>query len=149
MTSGGQESGGDKTLSAYSRLEAALKSSGAGNVRLVLEDIEDENGTSVDVPRDAVEAFARVLELLGEGAEVEILAKDTELTTQEAAEILNVSRPHLVDLLESGKLPFHKVGSHRRVELANVLEYKRARKTQSRKRMEELAREDEQLGLDY
>ncbi|MFB6374623.1 MAG: excisionase family DNA-binding protein, partial [Bradymonadaceae bacterium] len=66
-----------------------------------------------------------------------------------AAEVLNVSRPYLVERLEEGEIPFRKVGSHRRIRLQDVLEYKRAQKEESRRRLEELAAEDERLDIDY
>lgn len=103
----------------------------------------------LELPRRALEALHEILDILEDGGDVDVVPKDRELTTTEAAEVLNVSRPHLVDLLEDGEIPFHRVGSHRRVRLADLLEYKSEQKRESRERMEALADEDERLDIDY
>ena len=110
--------------------------------------VEIDNKT-LEVSRKALEALGDVLEVLERGSEVEVVEKEKELTTGEAAEMLNVSRPYLVDLLESGEIPFRKVGSHRRVRLADVQEYREKQQNQSRSKMEALAREDEKLDVEY
>lgn len=77
------------------------------------------------VPRAAFQLLLDVLAQLAEGNAVTVVPVRAELTTQEAAELLNVSRPHVVHLMEQGEMPFRKVGTHRRVRAADVLEYKR------------------------
>lgn len=72
-----------------------------------------------------------------------------ELTTQEAADMLNVSRPHLVKLLEEGVLPFHKTGRHRRVRFADLMVYRDARQKESESAMAELAEQAQQLRMGY
>ncbi|MCT8341707.1 helix-turn-helix domain-containing protein [Photorhabdus kleinii] len=68
-------------------------------------------------------------------------------TTQEAANILNVSRPHMVKLLEDGCLPFHKTGRHRRIRFADLMEYKKQRNAESMEAMRELANQAQELGI--
>jgi len=72
-----------------------------------------------------------------------------ELTTQEAADLLNVSRPHLVKLLEDGALPFHRTGKHRRIRFADLMQYKETRDRASEDAMAELAKQAQALAMGY
>jgi excisionase family DNA binding protein len=72
----------------------------------------------------------------------------SELTTQQAAEVLNVSRPFVIKLLESGQLPFRKVGTHRRIPAADLFAYKRQQTVDSEETMAELARHAQELALE-
>ncbi|HCL3680301.1 TPA: helix-turn-helix domain-containing protein [Pseudomonas aeruginosa] len=83
------------------------------------------------------------------GNSVRVVPIHAELTTQEAADLLNVSRPHLVKLLEEGDLPHHKTGRHRRVCFSDLMEYKQQRDAVSHKVMDELANLSEEVGLGY
>jgi len=80
---------------------------------------------------------------------VTVLPVHTELTTQKAAELLRVSRPHLIKLLEEGEISFRKVGTHRRVALEDVLEFDRKDRERRVQIADELSREAQELGLDY
>ena len=72
-----------------------------------------------------------------------------ELTTKEAADILNVSRPHLVKLLEAGEIPFHKTGTHRRVRFEHLRNYKDQMRAEQERALEELAAQAQELGMGY
>lgn len=111
--------------------------------------LRDAAGHEVAVPTSVGQMLAKVARQLVNGNAVTIVPTHTELTTQQAADLLNVSRPYLVRLLEAKEIPYDRTGTHRRVRLADVLDYKRHRTEQREavlRRMGERAEED---GLEY
>ena len=103
----------------------------------------------VVLPAAAVRLLGALLTELAKGNAVTLMPHHAELTTQEAADLLNVSRPFLVGLLESGQLPHHKVGTHRRVRFSDLMVYKRTRDAESDKALRELASLSQDMKLDY
>jgi excisionase family DNA binding protein len=101
------------------------------------------------LPQAAVRLLLDVLGQIADGNAVSVVATQAELTTQQAADMLSVSRPFLVGLLEKGELPFHKVGTHRRVRFGHVLAYKRREHEARHHALDELARQAQELGLGY
>ncbi len=99
------------------------------------------------IPRPTVVMLAQVLSLLESGHGVQIIPKDAELTTQQAADVLNVSRPYLIGLLESRQIPFRKVGRHRRITFEALMEYKRQDDSKRRAAADDLADLSQELGL--
>lgn len=99
------------------------------------------------IPRPTVVMLAQVLSLLESGHGVQIIPKDAELTTQQAADVLNVSRPYLIGLLESREIPFRKVGRHRRITFEALMEYKRQDDSKRRAAADDLADLSQELGL--
>ena len=93
---------------------------------------------SASVPASAFQGFLRVLELLASGHGVRIDPMDEELTTEEAARLVGVSRPHLVGLLEKGEIPFRKVGSRRRIRASDLAAYMEVRDRRRREGRAEL-----------
>jgi len=103
----------------------------------------------VPIPAAAVRLLESMLSEMAKGNALTVLPVREEVTTQEAAELLNVSRPFLVRLLEDRKLPSRKVGTHRRVRLQDVLAYKRQLFENRSQALSELAAEAQKLDLGY
>lgn len=99
------------------------------------------------VPREAAVLLAQVLGYLASGEGVTIMPESAELTTQQAAEFLNVSRPYLIKLLETGKIPFRLVGTHRRVRFRDLREYKNRDDLERRRAADDLTGLSQELGL--
>ncbi|WP_053960753.1 helix-turn-helix domain-containing protein [Sulfobacillus thermosulfidooxidans] len=113
--------------------------------RLVLMD--DAQHDAVDLPTPLVHVLMEVANQLAQGHSVAILPDDKELTTQQAANLLQVSRPFLIKLLETGHIPYHTVGSHRRILLRDLMEYKQNRDRLRKDRIHQIVRLSESIGL--
>ncbi len=99
------------------------------------------------LPAAAVVLLVRILEEMARGNAVTLIPVHAELTTQEAADMLNLSRPSLIQLLEEGKIEYRKVGTHRRVRFEALMKYKRRADADRLAALEELAAYDQELGL--
>ena len=118
------------------------------NQRIQIFDAKNE-AHQVELPTSALRLLVDVLSELAEGNAVKVVPIHAELTTQEAADMLNVSRPHLVKLLESGALAFHKTGKHRRIRFADLMVFKTEQDRASAQAMEALAKQAQELQLGY
>lgn len=104
---------------------------------------------SVQLPPASLKLIGQLLGAMGEGRPITLVPAKQELTTVEAANFLNVSRPFVIKEIEAGRLPHRKVGTHRRVAFEDLVEYARAMRQRQEKALEDLAEETRALGLDY
>lgn len=127
-----------------SRLLAALIGRGdTAQLRLVDGDQE------ITVPVSAIKMLVDILNQMAQGNAMSLVPIHAELTTQEAADFLNVSRPYVVKLIEQGELPCHKVGVRRRVLFKHLMEYKERRDQQSMEAVNALSQQAQDLGMGY
>ena len=114
---------------------------------LQLRMLDDPTEATVRIPASAVQMLVRILEEMALGNTVALTPIKAELTTQEAADMLNISRPSLIQLLDEGKIDFRKVGTHRRVRFEGLMKYKRQVDADRRAVLKELAAYDQELGI--
>ena len=125
------------------RLHNLLEHSNQLEVRAITAD-----GHSITLPASLTALLTQILEQTANGQAIATLSGDTELTSQETADLLHVSRQHVVNEAEAGRLPFFKVGTHRRFRLEQVLEYQRTMNQTSLEARQALADQAQLLGLD-
>ena len=114
-----------------------------------VEIVIQETGALITIPKKALELLFIVIQNMAEGQPMSLVPSNTELSTQQAADMLNVSRPHLVKLLEKGDIPFKKVGSHRRVLLKDLVAYEQKLMEEREKQLEFLSKQAQDLNLGY
>ena len=130
-----------------SRKLAAHKLGRRASVRIqVLDDHEPE---TVALPASALRLLQHILTEMAQGNAVTLIPIHAELTTQEAADILNVSRPYVVRLLEEGHIPHRKLGTHRRVLFRDLMAYKERSRAESAQTLQALAAQAQELDMGY
>ena len=107
------------------------------------------DGSHLVLPRVALELLSNILSEMARGNLVAVMPVHANLTTQEAANLLSVSRPHLVKLLEDGLIPFSKVGTHRRIRSQDVLEYRASLAAEGETVLQMLADQAQKYGMGY
>ena len=107
-----------------------------------------DDGQELVLPRGAARLLSHLLTEMARGNAVTLIPIHAELTTQEAADMLNVSRPYLIRLLEEGKIPFHKAGTHRRVKFTDLQSFRTKVEAERQAAMDELARQAQELELE-
>lgn len=105
------------------------------------------DGSKKELPAALYDLLVTVVGILENGSGVTVVPLGAELTTAETAELLNVSRPHVIKMLEAGEMPYHKVGTHRRVLLEDVLKFRDVRNAQFNSAMSELHELSDQMDL--
>ena len=104
-------------------------------------------GKEIPLPESLIDLFSQALTKAAAGKKVVIVEEDDEVSPEKAAEFLHVSRPFLVKQLDAGEIPFHMVGTHRRILMSDIIEYKRKRKERTREILRQMREEAEELGL--
>ena len=107
----------------------------------------EETSEKIKIPLPALKLLGEILKARGEGKLISIVPIATEVTTQAAAEILSCSRPHLVKLLEEGKIAFTKVGKHRRIKFDDIEYYRKEMKRQQKQHIIDIMNADDETGL--
>lgn len=107
----------------------------------------DGDGGDVTVPRSAANLLVRILANMAAGQGVTVVPSHAELTTQQAASLLNVSRPFLIGLLERGEIEYRTVGTHRRVKASSLADYMRRDDASRREAADELSALTQEMGL--
>lgn len=117
--------------------------------RVVQLRVGDDNSTSepVAIPTEAFRLLVNILAQMASGNAVQLVPQQAELTTQEAARLLNMSRPYVVRLLDEGRIPSHRTGTHRRVMLRDVLTFKAEHRRARSAALDRLSDLDQELGL--
>lgn len=118
-----------------------------GDDLLRLRIVDGSSREIVKLPAAAVRLLVRILEEMARGNTVALTPVHAEITTQQAAEMLNISRPSLIQLLNEGKIGYRRVGTHRRVRFDALMKYKRQTDAARREALTELAGYDQELGI--
>lgn len=98
----------------------------------------DVNGREIPLPDAVYEALKSMVQAMAAGRAIRLVPTDYELTTQEAAEILNVSRPYLIKILNQGEIPYVTVGRNRRIRVQDLMQYKQKRDATRRQNLNNL-----------
>jgi excisionase family DNA binding protein len=133
--------------------EAVIAKTAAERLKAVADSgqavkITVDGSVIVPLPARAVAFIQEILEAMAQRTPVSLIPHDADLTTQQAADYLNVSRPYLIKQIENGKLPVRLVGTHRRIKFVDLLNYERATVEAQRKALAELHEEAVRLGLE-
>jgi excisionase family DNA binding protein len=136
-----------KQLSQLHQLRAALQHNGAPRDESASAKLVSRDGEELELPESVYALLVRIVNEMDQGNGVTIFPVHAELTTQQAAELLNVSRPYLVKLLKNHEIPFHTVGRHRRVRVKDLFEYKKWRDSERRRLLQKMTREAQEAGL--
>jgi len=128
---------------ALSKAERLLRGRGKSAPRVSLS----VQGQQVELPASVVNQLRRVISRLAQGREVAVFSPQETITTQEAADLLHVSRPFLIGLLDKGKIPFHRLGTHRRIRLEDLLAFRERFDAERKAALDRLAQLSQEAGL--
>jgi len=132
----------DSELAATASREIARAAKASISVRL-------EDGSDLQLPKAVTPLLVKILTEMAQGNAVTLIPLHAELTTQEAANLLNISRPHLNKMLEAGELAHHKVGTHRRVKFKDLEAFREKREKERQESLSDLAKQAQEEGMGY
>jgi excisionase family DNA binding protein len=144
-TSGDDQRMALRSMSGLKRVSSCLRAASSSGVKIMIE----ESGEFITVPKKALSLLITILSNMSEGKSITLIPTDSEVSTQQAADMLSVSRPHLVKLLEGGTIPFRKVGSHRRILLRDLIAYENGLRKTREAQLQFLADQAQDLNLGY
>ena len=130
-------------MQSYDALITSINAIKGENPEIEIEETQEK----IRIPLSALKFLASILKEMSQGKPISIVPVATEVTTQAAAEILGCSRPHIVKLLETGKIPFTKVGKHRRIKYEDVISYRKEMKAEQARLISQIMENDEKDGL--
>lgn len=133
------------SLQEFRNVSQRIKSSRKKGISIKIQ----ETGEFFTIPKKALTLLSAIIQNMAEGKTISIVPSNSEVSTQQAADMLNVSRPHLVKLLETNKIPFKKVGSHRRILLKDIMEYKDQLAKTREAQLDFLSKQAQDLNLGY
>lgn len=139
---------GDIKLAQASRLKVEKLLNSGLPVSVVTRDNGKESEL-VEIPRSAVPIIKQILAAMEKGSAIVVMPVEAHLTTQQAADLLGVSRPFIIKLIDEKKLGCRKVGRHRRILLKELLEYKQQSYSKGQKILDELAEDGQAWGIGY
>ncbi len=125
--------------------QLTLASNGDESIQHFITDSRQEE--PIEIPAAAIAILSDVLKFMSQGHGLTLFPRLAEVTTMEAADILNVSRPYVIKLLEEGAMPYRMVGRHRRIRLKDVIEYKNRIDQEREAFLDRLVAESQELGL--
>jgi excisionase family DNA binding protein len=128
---------------SYDALSSSIEQLKSKIPEIEIEETEEK----IRIPLSALKLLVKILMELSRGNPISIVPIATELTTQAAAEFLGCSRPHIVKLLEEGKIPFTKVGKHRRIKYEDLVKFRNEMKINQKNKIQELMQLDEESGV--
>jgi excisionase family DNA binding protein len=137
----------DADREALSRIGALLSEFGTDLSASNRATLVSPSGEEIELPNSLAEVLRVAAQYLANDDAISIAPISKVLTTQQAADLLNVSRPYLIELLERGDLPFYKVGTHRRIRLSDLLAYRQLRDEHRRAGLRRLTQKSQRLGL--
>lgn len=111
--------------------------------------LSDNRGTTIELSESAFKILVEALRAMAEGNAISLALVEDEVSTQQAAELLNVSRPYVVNLLKSGQIPYETVGRYRRIKLQDLLDYQERRSNRRKAAMDELVAQAQELDMGY